>query len=44
MGVVNIDVKNDQPSEGEFRKSRDACSKTPVGSDSGNQDQISCLN
>ena len=28
--VVSIDVKNDQHSEGKFKKSTDACSKTPT--------------
>ena len=28
--VVNIDVKSDQHSEGKFRKSTDACKKTPT--------------
>ena len=40
--VVNIDVENEQHSEGKFRKSTDACSETPISSSVWSASNVKC--
>ena len=40
--VVNIDARNEQLSEGKFRKSTDACSETPTSSRVWSASHVKC--